>query len=67
MPGLAELVARELRRREEGDGKFPVLRLAVDDTVDATTNVAEATKAIIADAATRQQQVAVTPASPTPS
>jgi hypothetical protein len=62
MPGLAELVQRELARREEGDGAHPVFVFTIDDAADAMTNVAEAAKAVIADADARQHEVTVTPA-----
>jgi hypothetical protein len=50
MPGLAELVQRELARRQEGDGALPAFFYAVDDVADGMTNVTAAAKAIIADA-----------------
>jgi hypothetical protein len=50
MPGLAELVARELARRQEGDGKYPCFAYSIDDADDALTDVKAARAAIIATA-----------------
>jgi hypothetical protein len=67
MPGLAELVARELARREVGDGKFPLFAFIIDDSPGAMTDVKAATAAIIADASSRDSdnighvRVTVTP------
>jgi hypothetical protein len=53
MVTLRALVERELSKREEGDGKWPVLTFIVCDDDRSMTNVEQAAKAVIAEADAR--------------
>jgi hypothetical protein len=53
IPSLHEMVARELARRQEGDGKFPALCFIVNDEAGALTDVEAAVQTVIADAGAR--------------
>jgi hypothetical protein len=48
IPSLHEMVARELARRQEGDGKYTALSFIVSDEAGALTNAEAAAKATIA-------------------
>jgi hypothetical protein len=64
IPSLHEMVARELARRQEGDGKYPALSFIVNDEAGAMTDAEAAAKATIAalDANDFARRVTVTSA-----